>query len=183
MTALHIDERTPRPGSARLRTVPQGVAAAYAPAVRPDRPHSRRGALHAVLTPPSADGIDVTAHWVTQPVARPARAPERKPLDRSQVSAAIRAHERRVYYGVSSALTVIGMVMAFALGIFLYAALGFGLQAGDAITVVSGDTLWSIATAMGVELPTVQVVRDISELNALDGGSIVAGMELVLPAY
>ena len=104
---------------------------------------------------------------------RPARAPERKPLDRSQVSAAIRAHERRVYYGVSSALTVIGMVMAFALGIFLYAALGFGLQAGDAITVVSGDTLWSIATAMGLELPTVQVVRERGVPRGFFGAHLV----------
>ncbi len=185
MTALRLDDRVSRQGAPRLRVVPNSAPKPHGPVVRPGRPHSRESGLHAVLTPASADSA-VSARWTIRPGARPIVAGSR----RSERTSHYRAQERvaradDVQFGraVALALTMIGMLVTFALGIFLYAALGFGLQAGDVVTVVSGDTLWNIATAMGVDVPTAQVVQDIAELNALDSPSIAAGTELVLPAY
>lgn len=182
MTALRIDERDSR-AVARLRAVPSSAPRPMGPAVRPDRPSSRKAGLHAVLPQPSVDGTALAVRWSAAPVA-PALRSERK------ADAPVRrAHERQLQRGFSLnhaamvMLTIVGMVMAFALGILVFTAMGLGLQVGDAITVVSGDTLWSIAAAMGVDVPTAQVVQDIAELNGLSGYSIVAGTELILPAY
>lgn len=90
------------------------------------------------------------------------------------------ARQRNVLAGLAVAAVAI---FAFALAIFLYAVLGVGPQAGAVTTVMAGDSLWSIASAMGSGLPTEQVVRDIMSLNALDGTHIEAGAQLLLPAY
>lgn len=188
MTALRIDERDSR-AVARLRAVPSSAPRPMGPAVRPDRPSSRKAGLHAVPPQPSVDGTALAVRWSTAPVAPALRSERKRTVD----TPARRAHERQAQrqlqrgFSLNNAamvmLTIAGMVMAFALGVLVFTAMGLGLQAGDAITVVSGDTLWSIAAAMGVDVPTAQVVQDIAELNGLSGYSIVAGTELILPAY
>lgn len=98
--------------------------------------------------------------------------------DRATRAVVVRRQRIILALGIAAAA-----IFAFALGIFLYAALGLGLQAGGVTTVMAGDSLWSIASAMGTGLPTERVVHDIMALNALDGTHIAAGSQLLLPSY
>lgn len=178
-----------RAGAPRLRVVREGDLKRYGPAVRPDRPNTRGNTLHAVPTAASADEAALAVRWSKEPVRR-SGAPARRSRQPRMEQRRMRASQARTYSpelnfdnAVKVTLTLAGMVLVFALGIFLYTALGFGLQAGDAITVVAGDSLWSIAQAMPVDIPTAQIVQDIAELNALESSVVAAGTELILPAY
>lgn len=53
----------------------------------------------------------------------------------------------------------------------------------SAITVRSGDTIWSLAKQHPVEgLSTAQTVEVIRDLNGLDSSTIAAGSSLMVPA-
>lgn len=189
MTALRSDATIEvRPASRpTLRAVRAGERKV---AVRPDRPAR---ILRAVPTPGSADTAPARRVVAPRPVERVATVPV---VARAGAARAVRgaaparsvaqqrsrmnARQRNVLAGLAVAAVAI---FAFALAIFLYAALGVGPQAGAVTTVMAGDSLWSIASAMGSGLPTEQVVRDIMSLNALDGTHIEAGAQLLLPAY
>ena len=192
MTALRSDATIEvRPASrTTLRAVRAGERKV---AVRPDR--SAR-ILRAVPTPGSADTAPARRVVASRPVERVATVPVVARAQRAGAARAVRgaaparsvaqqrsrmnARQRNVLAGLAVAAVAI---FAFALAIFLYAALGVGPQAGAVTTVMAGDSLWSIASAMGSGLPTEQVVRDIMSLNALDGTHIEAGAQLLLPAY
>jgi LysM repeat protein len=49
------------------------------------------------------------------------------------------------------------------------------------ITVVSGDTLWSIAQRAAPDAEVWSVIDDISALNGLTGVDVVPGQVLVVP--
>lgn len=81
------------------------------------------------------------------------------------------------------------LAVAVALGI---AAVGGGaaLASGDAgapagsfteITVMSGETLWSIAEDIAPAADPRDVVAEITRLNALQGGSLAAGQRIAIP--
>lgn len=85
---------------------------------------------------------------------------------------------------------VVALPLAVALGI---AAVGGGaaLASGDAgapagsfteITVMSGETLWSIAEDIAPAADPRDVVAEITRLNALQGGSLAAGQRIAIPA-
>lgn len=79
-----------------------------------------------------------------------------------------------------------GYAVCLALSIVAGAALGISLQpspyAGPTIehSVVAGDSLWSLAAAVGSERPLEEVVLDIKRMNDLDNG-LVPGQSLILP--
>lgn len=59
-----------------------------------------------------------------------------------------------------------------------------GAPAGsfDTVTVVAGDSLWSIAQDVAPQADPRDVVDAIVRLNALDGVSVSAGQQLSIPA-
>lgn len=84
---------------------------------------------------------------------------------------------------------VVALPLAVALGV---AAVGGGaaLASGDAgapagsfteITVMSGETLWSIAEDIAPAADPRDVVAEITRLNALQGGSLAAGQRIAIP--
>lgn len=50
------------------------------------------------------------------------------------------------------------------------------------ITVMAGESLWSIAQEVAPAADPRDVVAEISRLNALDGGAVAAGQRLAIPA-
>lgn len=50
------------------------------------------------------------------------------------------------------------------------------------ITVMPGDTLWSIAESVAPGADPRDVIGDISRLNLLQGGALQIGQELAIPA-
>ncbi|MDQ1122690.1 LysM peptidoglycan-binding domain-containing protein [Microbacterium trichothecenolyticum] len=85
---------------------------------------------------------------------------------------------------------LVALPLAVALGI---AAVGGGaaLASGDAgapagsfteITVMSGETLWSIAEDIAPSADPRDVVAEITRLNALQGGAVSAGQRIAIPA-
>jgi len=73
-----------------------------------------------------------------------------------------------------------------------FAALGGGaaVASGDAVpttsfetvTVMPGDTLWSIAETVAPSVDPRSVIGEIQRLNALGHGSLQVGQQLALPA-
>jgi LysM repeat protein len=50
------------------------------------------------------------------------------------------------------------------------------------VTVLPGDTLWSIAAEAAPDADPRDVIDDIMRLNNLSGGAIQAGSEIAIPA-
>lgn len=79
-----------------------------------------------------------------------------------------------------------GYALCLAVSIVGAAALGISMQptpyTGPTIehSVVAGDSVWSLAAAVGSERPLEEVVLDIKHMNDLDG-ALVPGQSLVLP--
>jgi LysM repeat protein len=79
----------------------------------------------------------------------------------------------------------------------LAAAIGFGILSGgsaiasndsvatatfETVTVVPGDSLWSIASKVAPSEDPREVIDEIVALNALEGATIQVGDELAIPA-
>lgn len=52
----------------------------------------------------------------------------------------------------------------------------------DTVTVMPGDTLWSIAESLEVSVDPRTVISDIQRLNVLGTGSLQIGQQLAIPA-
>lgn len=52
----------------------------------------------------------------------------------------------------------------------------------ETITVVPGDSLWSIASKVAPNADPRVVIEEISDLNMLDGATLQVGDELAIPA-
>ena len=52
----------------------------------------------------------------------------------------------------------------------------------ETVTVMPGDTLWSIATSIAPQADPREVIGDITRLNMLEGGALQIGDELAIPA-
>lgn len=199
MTALQSDANVAVRPALRAVRAGERKAGERKAAVRPDRPAEASRLLRAVPTPGSADVAFVRPSRPVRQIRQVARtsasraAGSGRPVriarwaqagtwavrqDRATRAVVVRRQRIILALGIAAAA-----IFAFALGIFLYAALGLGLQAGGVTTVMAGDSLWSIASAMGTGLPTERVVHDIMALNALDGTHIAAGSQLLLPSY
>lgn len=89
-------------------------------------------------------------------------------------------------------------VVAFLVALPLAAALAIAVVGGGAalasdeagapagsfteITVMSGQTLWSIAEELAPAADPRDVIAQITRLNALSGGSVTAGQRIAIPA-
>lgn len=89
-------------------------------------------------------------------------------------------------------------VLAAAVALPIAAALGIGVLSGGAalasrtdsapagtfetVTVLAGDSLWTIAQDVAPTADPRDVVDEIVRLNALDGTSVRAGQRLAVPA-
>ena len=92
-------------------------------------------------------------------------------------------------------LTRRGRLVVLALGLLLVALVGVVLAGGsmatsesgptpatEMITVGTGDTLWAIAAERAESGDVREVIERIQRLNSLDGGLVVTGQRLVVPA-
>jgi len=52
----------------------------------------------------------------------------------------------------------------------------------ETITVVPGDSLWSIASKVAPNVDPREVIDEITDLNMLDGATLQVGDELAIPA-
>ena len=52
----------------------------------------------------------------------------------------------------------------------------------ETVTVMPGDTLWSIAEGIAPESDPRDVIGEITRLNMLQGGALQIGQELAIPA-
>lgn len=52
----------------------------------------------------------------------------------------------------------------------------------ETVTVMPGDTLWSIASAIAPTADPRDVIGEIARLNMLEGGAVQVGQELSIPA-
>ena len=52
----------------------------------------------------------------------------------------------------------------------------------ETVTVMPGDTLWSIATSVAPDADPRDVIGDISRMNLLRGGELQIGQTLAIPA-
>ncbi|SDO58619.1 LysM domain-containing protein [Microbacterium sp. ru370.1] len=89
-------------------------------------------------------------------------------------------------------------VVAFLVALPLAVALGLAVVGGGAalasneagapagsfteITVMSGQTLWSIAEELAPAADPRDVIAQITRLNALSGGSVTAGQRIAIPS-
>ncbi|MGP3535199.1 LysM peptidoglycan-binding domain-containing protein [Microbacterium sp. RD1] len=94
------------------------------------------------------------------------------------------ARGRRVLAGLAALPAVVAIVMAVLGG-------GAALASGDAgapagtfaeLTVMSGESLWSIAQDVAPDADPREVVDAITRLNALESATVSAGQRLAIPA-
>ncbi|GAA2862067.1 MAG TPA: LysM peptidoglycan-binding domain-containing protein [Microbacterium sp.] len=89
---------------------------------------------------------------------------------------------RRVLAAVAAAPLVAGIAFSVLAG---GSALASGEQnAGvsfETVTVLPGDTLWSIASEVAPGVDPRDVIDDIMSLNNLSSGAIQAGSEIAIP--
>ncbi|MBO0981373.1 LysM peptidoglycan-binding domain-containing protein [Microbacterium sp. SD291] len=57
-----------------------------------------------------------------------------------------------------------------------------GTAVFETMTVMPGDTLWSIAESLAPSADPRDVIGDITRLNLLQGGALQVGQELAIPA-
>ena len=92
-------------------------------------------------------------------------------------------------------LTRRGRLVVLALGVLLAVLVGVVLATGsvatsekgtppptEVITVSGGDTLWAIAAERADDGDVRATIEHIQQLNSLDGGLVVAGQRLRVPA-
>ncbi|MEW2460097.1 LysM peptidoglycan-binding domain-containing protein [Microbacterium sp. K41] len=93
------------------------------------------------------------------------------------------ARGRGVLLAVASVPLAVGIAFAAISG---GSAIASGadkpVAAVETITVMPGDTLWSIAGSIAPEADPRDVIGDISRMNLLRGGEIQIGQELAIPA-
>ena len=138
----------------------------------------RRVAPRSVRQEPNASSlaqrvvVDRSARWGSDP--RQSAAARRR---RRASSARLRG---RILLFAATILTLVGLVVAF--GQLAGASDTSGPESATAtVTVQSGDSLWSLATAAERSADPRETVERIRELNGLDDSVIVPGQRLVVP--
>lgn len=90
---------------------------------------------------------------------------------------------RRVLTALAAAPIALGIAASVLAG---GSALASGEQGAGAsfetITVLPGDTLWGIATAVAPDVDPRDVIDEIQRLNNLSSGAIRVGTEIAIPA-
>ena len=86
---------------------------------------------------------------------------------------------------VITAAVAATLAAAFFLGVLLSPAAVSADTTGPAtqsVTVMPGDSLWTIATTVAPEADVYEVIAAIDELNGLEGRAPAPGEELFVPA-
>jgi Tfp pilus assembly protein FimV len=111
---------------------------------------------------------------ISAPAVRPVRTATRLRLT---------TRGRRVLVALATLPLALGIVFA-AIGGGSAIASGEATAAADfeTVTVMPGDTLWSIAESVAPAVDPRSVIGDIQRLNALGGGSLQVGQQLAIPA-
>jgi Tfp pilus assembly protein FimV len=91
---------------------------------------------------------------------------------------------RRVLAGLAALPAVVAIAFATLSGGAALASRDAGAPAGTyaEVTVMAGDSLWSIAEDIAPAADPRDVVSAIARLNALDGGTLATGQRLAIPA-
>ncbi|KZE40631.1 LysM peptidoglycan-binding domain-containing protein [Microbacterium sp. T32] len=94
------------------------------------------------------------------------------------------ARGRRVFAFLAALPVVVALAIAVVGGGAALASNESGAPAGafTEITVMSGETLWSIAEDVAPGSDPRDVVAEITRLNALENGSVTAGQRIAIPA-
>ena len=116
-----------------------------------------------------------------RPVAAEMQFPIRPRASRSGAPVRLRLTRRARRLAVLLMLAV-GVMVGLWLAPLLNGGGGDLRLAGESSVVVqSGDTLWSIASALGGEGDVRAVIDEIQRINHLDGATLVPGQRLQLP--
>lgn len=93
------------------------------------------------------------------------------------------ARGRRVLAFLAAVPAIVVLSLAILSGGGALASSETGAPAGTftEVTVMPGDTLWSIAESVAPDADPRDVVDEIIRLNALSSASLVAGQSLALP--
>jgi Tfp pilus assembly protein FimV len=91
---------------------------------------------------------------------------------------------RRVVAALAATPAIIALGFAILSGGAALASGDAGADAGQfaTVTVVPGDTLWSIASDIAPDVDPRDVINDIARLNALDSAELSVGASLAIPA-
>jgi nucleoid-associated protein YgaU len=97
------------------------------------------------------------------------------------------ARGRRVVLAIAAVPLAVGVAFAAVSG---GSAMASGSLSGEEITTASfstvtvmpGDTLWTIAESIAPSADPREVIGDITRLNLLQGGNLQIGQELAIPA-
>ncbi len=94
------------------------------------------------------------------------------------------ARGRRVLAGVAALPAAIALTAAILSGGAALAARDGGAPEGtfEHITVMPGESLWSIAEQIAPQADPRDVVDALVRLNALDGATLTAGQQIAIPA-
>lgn len=116
------------------------------------------------------------------PVAGPAARPVARPVARTTSRPQLRLTRRgRLVVFLAGLLVAVAVAVAFAGGSVATAEKGEPVPT-DVIVVGTGVTLWDIAAARAEGGDVREVMATIQQLNHLDGGLLVAGQQLRVPA-
>ncbi|GAB3278635.1 LysM peptidoglycan-binding domain-containing protein [Microbacterium lacusdiani] len=127
--------------------------------------------------------VSITAY---QAPVRPARALRTERAVRVAPATRLRVTRRgrRVLAALAAAPVAAGLALAVISGGGALASREDGAPAGtfDTVTVMAGDSLWSIAEEIAPAADPRDVVDAIVALNQLQSSSVAAGERLAIPA-
>lgn len=92
------------------------------------------------------------------------------------------ARGRRVLLGLAALPLAAGIAFAALSGGSAVASGESVAVSFETVTVMPGDTLWSIAAAVAPAADPREVIGEISRLNMIDGGALQVGQKLSIPA-
>ena len=118
--------------------------------------------------------LSAPLHLVPDPIAY--HAPQEAPL---------RLTRRGKFVLIAMPIFMASMGVLMLLGLFLSPAkasadVPLGVDAVS-VTVIEGDTLWGLAREFAPQLDPREAVRQIAEINNLEGSVLFAGTELYIP--
>ncbi|UNK72001.1 LysM peptidoglycan-binding domain-containing protein [Microbacterium sp. H1-D42] len=124
--------------------------------------------------------IGISAPMTTQVAVYPIRPVNVPAVKATRLRLTTRG--RRVLLAIAALPIVIGIAVSVIAG---GSALASGAQAApvsfETVTVLPGDTLWSIAAEVAPEADPRVVIEDVKRLNNLSSGLIQVGSDIAIP--